>query len=424
MRLAVWCPMPPSPSGIADYAAEQLPLLRERFDVSVVSATPAARPQADLDLYQLGNSPAHGFVYRAALERPGAVLLHEWSLHHLVLSLTVESGDAAAYLRQMRRAYGERGTFLGRQVARALGGDLWPALLPLCDRVLDASLAVVGLTRFVADRARARVLPRPVLHLPHHLALPLEPWPTRSEARRALGLAEDALLVTAPGLATVSKRLDVALRAVLRLRREQPKLRLVVAGGAAPEPPLAAWAASDPAALVVAGRLDLDDFLRHLAAADVVLALRFPTHGEISGALVRALGAGRAALVTAGTPAAEEFPEGVVVPVDPDRAEEEELVALLRALLEDAALRGRIGARARAHALQQHDLRACTTRLADFLADVAARRETLAAAVLPEAPEDEALYAHLLDEVRFAAQDLGLPQLPRGVEQDLRSLVP
>jgi glycosyltransferase involved in cell wall biosynthesis len=423
VRLALWCPMPPSASGIADYAAEQLPLLRERFDVTVVGAAPAARPEADLDLYQLGNSPAHGYAYRAALERPGVVLLHEWSLHHLVLSLTVECGDTAAYLRQMRRDHGERGTFLGRQVARALGGPLWPSLLPLNDRVLRGSLAVVALTRFVAERARPVLAPRPVLHVPHHLALPLSPWPSRREARRALGLPEEALLVTAPGLATVSKRLDVGLRAVLRLRRERPELRLVVAGDVDPELPLDAWAAHDPDALVVAGRLALEDFLRHLIAADLVLSLRFPSYGEISGGLVRSLGIGRVALVTAGTPATEEFPEGVVVPVDPDRSEEEELVALLRALLEDAGLRERIGARARAHALAHHDLRSCTTRLADFLADVAGRREALAAEVHPEL-EAEGLYAQLLDEVRFAAHDLGLAQLPPGVEEHLRSLAP
>lgn len=424
MRLAVWCPAPPASSGIADYAAEQLPFLRERFDVLLVPEAPGARPAADLDLYQVGNSPAHGFVYRAALERPGVVLLHEWSLHHLVLSLTVEQGDTAAYLRQMRREYGERGTFLGRQVARALGGELWPALLPLNGRLLQASLAVVALTRFSAERARPRVAPRPVLHLPHHLALPLTPWPSRDEARRALGLPESAPIVTAPGLATRSKRLDAALRAALRLRRELPELRLVVAGGVDPELPLAAWAVSDPGALVLAGRLRLDDFQRHLVAADVVLALRFPSHGEISGALVRSLGAGRPALVTAGTPAAEEFPEGVVIPVHPDRAEEEELVALLRVLLEDAALRERIGARARAHLLQQHELRACTRRLADFLAGVGSRREALATAVRREEEEDQGLYAHLVDEVRFAAHELGLAQLPPGIEEDLRSLAP
>ena len=51
------------------------------------------------------------------------VVLHDWSLHHLVLCETVERGDVSAYLREMRRAHGETGTFVGRQVARALGGD-------------------------------------------------------------------------------------------------------------------------------------------------------------------------------------------------------------------------------------------------------------------------------------------------------------
>src|SRR6185503_21283884 len=99
---------------------------------------------------------------------------------------TVERGDVPGYLREMRRAYGETGAFVGRQVARALGGDLLPALFPLNDRILDASLAVVGLTRYVASRAERRLGDRPVLHLPHHVSLPLHPLPLREEARRAL----------------------------------------------------------------------------------------------------------------------------------------------------------------------------------------------------------------------------------------------
>ena len=243
MRLAVWSPLPPSASGIADYAAEQRPLLETHVDLVAVGEDPGAgRPDADLDLYHLGNSPAHGYIYRAALDRPGVALLHDWSLHHLVLSETVERGDTPGYLREMRHAYGERGTFVGRQVARALGGDLLPALFPLNDRILEASLAVVGLTTWIAERAALRLPGRPVLHLPHHLSLPFDPIPTRGEARRALGLPRDALVVTAPGLATASKRLGVALRAAGPLAARWPSLRFVVAGGVDPRLPLEAWA--------------------------------------------------------------------------------------------------------------------------------------------------------------------------------------
>jgi glycosyltransferase involved in cell wall biosynthesis len=435
VKLAVWSPLPPSPSGIADYVAEQLPLLQARADVTVVVEDPGAvgappgtrvaRPgeegTPDLDLYHLGNSPAHGYVHRAALARPGVAVLHEWSLHHLVLHETVERGQAGIYLSEMRRAHGEAGRFVGRQVARALGGDLLPALFPLNQRVLEASLAVVGLTAYVCDRARAALPGRPVLHLPHHLSLPLDPLPSSAEARAALGLPAQAPLLVAPGLATAAKRLDLAVRLLARLRARHPDLLLVVAGGADPALPLLDLArqAGVAEAVSVTGRLDLPGFVRALCAADLVLALRFPTHGEISGALVRALGAGRTALVTAGTPAEEEFPAGVVVPVAPGAAEEDELFALADHLLARPALRARVGALAREHVLRHHDLRLTVERLVAFLREVAARAEPLRRAVAEARAGGVGLLGFLAEEVRWGARDLGL----HGLDLGLRSLL-
>ncbi|HLA77353.1 MAG TPA: glycosyltransferase family 4 protein [Vicinamibacteria bacterium] len=430
MRLCLWSPLPPSTSGIADYVAEQLPALSRRFDLTVVVEDPTAvaadlartyrvvgrerAGEADLDLYQVGNSPAHAFVYRAALKRPGVVLLHDWSLHHLVLRETVERGDVSAYLREMRRAYGETGTFVGRQVARALGGELLPALFPLNDRLLEASLAVVGLTEWVCSRAALRLPGRPVLRLPHHVSLPLDPLPSREEARQALGLPGDAFLVTAPGLATAAKGLDRALRVMARLRSGHPGVRLVVAGGLDPRLDLVGWprAAGVEERLLVTGRLSLGDFIRHLCAADVVLALRFPSHGEISGALVRALGVGRPTLVTAGTPAAEEFPPGVVVPVDPGPREEAELLAFLGALASHPSLGQAIGQRARDHVRRLHDLDATVGALGAFLEGVARDQPRLRAALAEEGGEEAGLLGYLLEEMRWGARDLGLPLDP------------
>lgn len=434
MRLCLWSPLPPSPSGIADYVAEQLPGLSRRFDLTLVVEDPATvegaltrayrvvdperAGEADLDLYQVGNSPAHAFVYRAALERPGVVLLHDWSVHHLVLRETVERGDVSAYLREMRRAYGETGTFVGRQVARALGGDLLPALFPLNDRLLEASLAVVGLTEWVASRAARRLPGRPVLRLPHHVSLPLDPLPSRAEARRVLGLPADAFLVTAPGLATAAKGLDRALRVVARLRPRHPELRLLVAGALDPRLDLAGWAraAGVEEALLIAGRLSLDDFVRHLCAADVVLALRFPSHGEISGALLRALGVGRPALVTAGTPAALEFPEGVVIPIDPGPREEDELAAFLEVLAARPCLGERIGRRAREHVARLHGLEATTNALGVFLEEVAREKPQRLAALAAEGRQEGGLLGYLMEEMRWGARDLGLPGLGLGVK--------
>ena len=421
----MWSPRPPSPSGIADYVAESLPHLGRGADVQLVTEE-TEDAGADLDVYHVGNSAAHAYAYRAALRKPGVVVLHDWSLHHLVLGETVEKGDVASYLREMRRAHGDSGTFVARQVARGLGGEILPALFPLNDRLLEGSLAVVALTGTIASGAARRLPGRPVLHLPHHLSLPLDPLPSRAEARRELGLPQDALLVTAPGLATSSKRLDVAIRAAAVARRSHPALRLVVAGDVAPDLPLEAWArdAGLADALLVTGRLGLEDFARHLCAADVVLALRFPSHGEMSGALVRALGIGRAALVTAGSPLAEDFPEGVVVPVDPGPHEEAELVALLLALLGSPDLREGIARAARDHVRRHHGLRETVERLLAFLREVLAARDRTVAALSAERAQEGTLLAYALEEVRWAARDLGLAGAPAGVGAALQDLLP
>jgi len=424
--VAVWSPLPPSPSGIADYVAEQLPALTRHADVRAISREPDASADAvtaDLDVYHVGNSPAHAWVYRAAMRRPGVVVLHDWSLHQLVLCETVERGDVSSYLREMRRAHGETGSFVGKQVARALGGTLLPALYPVNERLLDGALAVVALSHSTAARVAERLPGRPLLHLRHHLSLPLDPLPSRAEARRALGLGDGPIL-TAPGLATATKGLQAAVQAAARLRAKHPGLRLVVAGGVEPGLPLGDWAraAGLGEGLVVTGRLDLSDFARHLCAADVVLALRFPSYGEMSGALVRALGVGRPALVTAGTPAAEEFPEGVVAVVDPGPAERYELEAIVDHLLAHPQLAEAMGREAAAYVRAHHDLEQTAAALAAFLADVAAHADESRSALVAERAADTGRLGFFLDEVRPGARELGLSTGGLGIEALLREL--
>ncbi len=417
LRLNVWSPRRVSSSGAPDYADEQAEALSRHHQVRRVTEAcpPAGLPEADLDLYHVGNSPAYAFTYRAALRRPGVVLLHDFGLQHLWLGLSLSRGERHVYLNEMRRAHGENGTFVGRQLLRSLAGELWPVLYPANDRLLEASLAVVGLTRAVAAAAGKRV-PRPLLCLPRHLSLPAEA-PSREEARSALGLDAQARVVTAPGLATSSRRMDAAVAALARLRDRFPRLLLVVAGDVDPQLPLRAWAdaAGFRDGLRVSGRLSPSDSLRYLAAADLVLALCHPSQGEISGALVQALGIGRPTLVSGATAAANEFPEGVVVPVDPGRAEEASLFALLSRLLDDPELCARIGRAAAAHVRSHHDLAATAECLAGFLAEVHARKPALRQDVARSRAPQGSLLGRLLDEARAASHDMGLADMPHDV---------
>jgi glycosyltransferase involved in cell wall biosynthesis len=212
---------------------------------------------------------------------------------------------------------------------------------------------------------------------------------------------------------------------VARLRRRHASLQLVIAGGVDPKLDLEGVARSSGIGegVVVTGRLSLEAFAMQLVAADVVLALRFPSHGEISGALIRALGVGRPVVVTGATPAAEEFPEGIVAPIDPGRGESAELEALLDRLLEDPALRERMGQLAREHVRAVCELGSTVEALFGFLAEVQARRGELETAVaVNETPGEGSLLGYLQDEVRWSASELGLAGVDFGAEALLRDL--
>jgi hypothetical protein len=157
MKVALWTPA-------AGALAAAAPLLARELELVIVGAPESRRPQADVDVYQVSDSPACGYVYRALAERPGVVVLESWNLHALVFAETAGRGRPEAYRHEARRAHGDVGTFVARQVLAGFGGAL-PRLAPLNLRVLEASLGLVGFDAAVARRAAALLPGRPVLQL-------------------------------------------------------------------------------------------------------------------------------------------------------------------------------------------------------------------------------------------------------------------
>src|SRR5690606_27015819 len=98
-RMAYVSPMPPVPSGIADYSAELLPALREYYDIDVIIAQsePPGRGAEGLAVrdagwfdahahgydrvvYHFGNSPYHAHMVGLLRRHPGVVVLHDFFL--------------------------------------------------------------------------------------------------------------------------------------------------------------------------------------------------------------------------------------------------------------------------------------------------------------------------------------------------------
>ena len=367
--MAYFSPLPPARTGIADYSRELLPALAERSQITLFAEHPAvvdpalsqsflvrpARAYAterwrfDVTLYQIGNSLHHEAVYRALLQHPGVVVLHEHNLHHFMIARTIGQGNTAEYIREMAYALGLEGSRLAREVLE--GRQPYPLFdVPLNERILDSSLGVIVHSQYLQMQVRLQRPDLPVQVVPAPVGLYL-PSPRRHE----LGWPEESIIFACVGQVTPLKHVDLVLRALARLRERMPQACLLIVGE---------WLhpALDFAALTA--EFDLHQAVRHLgfigdirhfmdwvATADVVLNLRHPTVGETSATALRALAAGRP-LIVFDQGWYRELPDDACLKVAP--MSEEELLAAMRRLAEDAALRARMGRRAADYARQQH----------------------------------------------------------------------
>ncbi|MDO8691765.1 MAG: glycosyltransferase, partial [Dehalococcoidia bacterium] len=382
--IAYFSPLPPSPTGVADYSQDLLPHLAGLAQVDLfvdASSIDGARPGLGLSvhscqeferlahhyqacLYHLGNDPSHEFVLDTMLRFPSFAVLHDVSVHALIVALTVGRGDLVAYMREMGYAYGRQGIAEAR--AAYVGRFFRYEEFPLCQRVMDLSLGTVVHSQYAAGIVRS-LRPHANLAVIPHGVSPIEVG-AGEECRRRLGLDAGEYIIAALGLATPNKRLEPALRAFARLLESRPSCRFMVVGEVPPWYDLAGIVESLGLGdrVVLTGRVSLEDFHAYAAAADVCLALRHPTNGETSGALLRAMSVGRPVVVSREGSFAE-LPADACVHVAVDDGEEDEILEALDRLAADDALRQTLGRSAQAFVGREHSWQQAAARYHQFI---------------------------------------------------------
>ncbi|HEY6962607.1 MAG TPA: glycosyltransferase [Gaiellaceae bacterium] len=403
MKVAYYSPLPPSRSGIADYSTLLLPALRERVDVVV--AEPGKRaPSADIALYHLGNDPdAHGWIHDALMKRPGVVVLHEYVLHHLMAGVTIGRGDGRGYLDAMERELGVAGRLLGLGVLDNLLPLLWetqPERFPLSGVVLDHARGLIVHSAYTGRRAREAGYTGRLWRISHPA------WPMQDVAPAA-DVSGDPL-IGCFGFLNMNKRIPELLEAFARLRRERPGARLLLVGAAGErfdvERRLERLGLTEGVQ-----RMDYvpeERMWSLMAACDVLVNLRYPTMGETSGSVIRALTLGKP-LVVSDVGWFSELPDDAVLKVPVDEVEVDVLAAALGVAADHG---GALGANARTYVAAEHDLGTVADAYAAAL-EVAAGGEAVDDAVIRRVAEaaaeagitDVSLLAERLREVGIGA---------------------
>lgn len=346
MRIAFFSPLPPSKSGIADYAAALLPELRSRADVTVFTEHPQQFDPSEFDalLYQMGNNHFHMFTYELALAYPGVVVMHESNLHHLVADLTIKRGNWDAYLRELEYDSGPEALAYGQRVRRLEVGPDYSGV-PMLRRLLEHSRGAIAHSHCVEQDLQRAGFTGPIGVIPHGAWL-VEP--ERMRFRDKLGLDETTPLVGIFGFLKPYKRVAEALRAFRRLVRVQPAAKMILVGEPHPELRLPGLLQTlDLYEHVrVLGFQEIDEFNGYLGACDIILNLRFPTVGESSGTLLRALGMGKAVIVS-DIGSFREYPDEICLKAPVGPSEEDVLFEYLSLLTSRPDLAKSMGTRAR-----------------------------------------------------------------------------
>ena len=391
LRVAMWTPLPPLQSGVADYAVELLHQLKHTFDIEVFvddgylpepdllekfrvyNARAFARRHSqqpfDVTIYQMGNSKFHWYIYEQLKLDPGIVVLHDLSASPVLFDRCYSLGDFEPFMRELaavegeaaRREFAETFPRLGarerdlfsagflkrhpmlhgiisRSHAQVVHTD--PARLQLLRRCPDAKVSVVGMGVASPPLGPNRVLE----------------W----DARRVLGYQPGTFVVSSFGIVHETKRLEQCIRALPALLEEAPDALLVLVGrtlapGYADALLDVARQAGVAGHLRFRGHLSRDEFDRELLACDAVVNLRTPSASHMSATLMRALGAGRPVVMTDLADWAS-IPDDACLRVPAGRSELGVLAGHLRALAREPELRARLSGAARSWFLEHGTL--------------------------------------------------------------------
>ena len=353
-RIAWLSPMPPARTGIATYSRSVLDGLHRigfREGLEIEALWPAARryegalPWYALCVYHLGNNVEfHRDIYRDAIRVPGLVVIHDLALDDFVKGMVAQ------------------GDWVGRQSAREAMRNrervrshdpvtTEPLRIPWAAHVARRARGIVVHSEFGRRYLREMGSKTPVFVVPHPVV------ESEGDIRRALarrmslrGPLEASGMRTLVGVfgdLNAAKLIDVVWQAVDRLPES---VHLVVVGRRIDGYDIDAVVRESG----LGGRLTLladvpdPDFLAWIGAADVVVDLRHPHRGEVSGSLARAMQCGTPAIVS-GTGTYLDIPDNLVVRVSPGRPDPRELATAIERLAADSAFAARMGARARTH---------------------------------------------------------------------------
>lgn len=378
MRIAFFTPLSPLRTAIADHSEGLLPHLAklvdidlyidddytpanldivERFPVYNFRAFPPRASLYDAILYAMGdNAQFHGYMYETLQRFPGVVILHDTTLHRMMIQLAFRRGNPNMYLEEMHYAYGMADVRIAQQLLSGYKEE-YARYYPFFERIADSSLGIIVHNGY-ARRQVLRYCPHThVVQINQHFFLPPGfPAQTNVTALRKRWGLEGRLVIGSFGILVPHKRLDTCLRAFGRFREHHPEAIYLLVGSHPKSydlPGIIHQLELDEH-VVLTGWMDPIPFTQLMYLLDIGIHLRYPHVGGTPFTPIRLMGLEVPTVLSDIEPLAG-LPEGTCVKVLPDDLEEDVLYALLTFLAEHEDVRQQLGKNGGRWIRENHD---------------------------------------------------------------------
>jgi glycosyltransferase involved in cell wall biosynthesis len=364
MKVAYFSPFPPKMSGIAVYSQQLVRELRELMqidcydcvneqggDASVTfgdfSRTGRISDLANYDavIYHLGNNPHyHLDIFHIMRQFKGIVVLHDVVLYYLFAGL-----GRAGLIKHLWLNYGQNGAAeIDQIIADCTDGDILRYKHPE-NHALTGSVFPYS-SRIIVHNNAAR---ERVLSLGYQGAVQVIPLATFPRAdtcviteeldalRRKHSIATDHLVIGCLGFIGRTKRIDQVCRALGILKGEF-KFRLIIVGKGGDDLTGMIEEAGLTELTIRTGFVNEREFSNYLGLADIVVNLRYPSMGESSATLTRAMTLEKPCIVTNGGWFAD-LPDDAVMKIEIGENEVRDLAAAVKKLAGSEDLRVSLG---------------------------------------------------------------------------------
>lgn len=402
LELAWFSPLPPDRGGVALYSHELISRLRHKAkltlvtdhvrehlpsdiaDLPIVSVSAAHTiPEHTLCVYNIMNNTAQGATtYANALRRPGLSIIHDLNIHGFLLdcfvrgnfvrgnddanlceALLAVSSGIHPYTYALSVAHGRAGAHVAEQV---LEHSMTPDIpqLPCHGVICRHSKAVMVHGQWAVAELLCNAESTPVFSM--NLGIEKVCYPdvvAVQSARDRYGIPDGSFVIVCGGYLESNRRLDVLIKALSYLLSQGENVCLLFAGAISQE--YRTWLEQVAVELLseqdVQSRViftgfirDDSDFIVCLALADVVAHLRYPTNGETSATLLRAMAVGKPTIVS-DCDNYHELPGKCCFKVRPEHEEAEMIAEFVQLLIHTPELKKQYGENAKHFIGRDHD---------------------------------------------------------------------